>query len=696
VRLAVGNSGWHVGISLTTAIPILRADGAGLCDPGGMQRLAHPIETGRHALAFLADTGRTWLLLIGAAILPLLLFGGWVGYLAAVQTRNETSRNATLAVDGAVSRIAAELVSQLDLVRTIAASAALDIPDLVAFRSEAERVRADQPLWRTIELALPSGAQVLNLLRPAGENLGPTADLASLQRAVSTRDVVVGGIGPVGIVSGRRLVTLRAPVIRDGTLRFVVSAALMPDGITTLLKEVAKDRGQLASATLLAAIAVAPKGILLGETREGVPVETVYRSLPGSGGWVVAFGIPLATLEGPVQRALLLLAAEGCAGLLLAALLTSLVARDLAQRRADEADRATRSLRASEEALALAVEAADLGVWRWGVDEDGFEGSPRSLSLLGLAAASPGRRKPFLSEATAAVEPNDGGLLMEAVAHCVRERTDLDEEFRVVDGASAPRWLRMTGRPLMGSPGQPLTLQGVVADISGRKRAEAEQLDLLRGMALAQEEERRHIARELHDQVGQTVTGLSLGLKALEADIMKPGVESAILDRLSWLRTLVADIGQDIHRAAVNLRPADLDDFGLASALTALATNLSDRHGIAVDVRVVGIVARLPPEIETVVYRVVQEALTNMMKHAGPCRASVLLEQRASEIKLIVEDSGTGFDATDSKHDGPVRLGLLGIRERLRLVAGTLDVETAPGSGTTLFMQIPLSASQTV
>ena len=665
-------------------------------------------------LAFLAGPGRTWLLLSGAAALPLLLFGGWVGYLAAVQTRVETSRNAALAVDNVAGRIAAEIAAQLDVVRTLAASVTLDEPDLTAFRIEAERVRAEQPLWQTIELALPSGEQILNLLRPAGAALGPTADLTSLTRSVSRSGSAVGGIGPIGSVSGRRLVALRAPVIRDGTLRYVVSAALVPDGITTLLqagglpadwvgvvldgsgrivartRAAAADQGQLASPALRAAIATAPQGTLRGHTREGVPVETVYRSLHGSDGWVIAFGIPLATLEGPMRRALVLLAGEGCAGLLLAALLTSLVARDLAQRRADETDRATRSLNASEEGRALAVEAADLGVWRWAIDADAFDGSTRSLALLGVP--SRGADEPPLrwAEATAAIPAAEHDTLAKAVRACIQQGTDLNEELRVGgDAGRPPSWVRLAGRPLDGGPGRPALLHGVVSDITGRKQAEAERLDLLRRMASAQEDERRRIARELHDQVGQTVTGLSLGLKTLEAVLAGAALDPAVQNRLTWLRSLAADIGQDIHRAASDLRPAALDDFGLAPALAALAATIAQRHGIVVDVQVIGLSERLPPGVETVVYRIVQEALTNMLKHAQAGTASVLLENRTTGVKLIVEDDGVGFDPEASHEDGRPRLGLSGIRERLRLVGGALEVESAPGAGMTLFVVIP-------
>lgn len=690
-----------------------------------MHRIARLMALGRQAVAFLAGPGRTWVLLVTAASLPLLLFGGWVGYLSSVQTRAAISRSAAAAVDGVAGRIAAELTSQLNLLRRVASSTTLDAPDLPAFRVEAERARDEELLWDSVSLTLPSGEPVLTIIPPDGDGLDPATDRSSLQQVAATRSGVIGGIGPAGPVSGRRLVTLRTPVIRDEKVEFVLSVALVPDGMASLLYQAgvpddwvgvvldgrgrivartrasADDQGELASPTLRAAIAAGPQGVLPGETREGIPVETVYRSLPGSAGWAVAFGIPLETLEGPVRRAVVVLAGEGCVGLLLAAFLTSLVARDLAQRRADEADRAHRSLRASEEGRALAVEAADLGVWRWKVAADAFDGSARSLELLSVPPRTgPARPLPW-ADATAAIAAADRPALALEVERCLREAVDLDGEFRI--DSSPPRWVRMTGRILDGGPGQPTLLHGVIADISGRKKAEAERLDLLRRMALAQEDERRRIARELHDQVGQTVTGLSLGLKTLEAALAGPAADPAVQDRLAWLQSLAADIGQDIHRAAVDLRPATLDDFGLPSALTALAATVTERHGIVVDAQIVDVVDRLPADIETVVYRVVQEALTNMVKHAGARVASVLLEQRASGLRLIVEDDGAGFDDAGNQGggsqdgggsaEGRPRLGLSGIRERLRLVKGSLQIETAHGAGTTLFVQIPLTGA---
>ena len=143
------------------------------------------------------------------------------------------------------------------------------------------------------------------------------------------------------------------------------------------------EAGPLASAALRGAIATAPDGRLRGRTLDGIAVETVYRTLAGSDGWVVAFGIPVDLLEAPVRRALLLLAAEGTVGLLLAALLVWLVAHELAQRRANEAELAGRSLRVVEEGRALAVEAAELGVWRWRAATSVLDASPRCWMLSG-------------------------------------------------------------------------------------------------------------------------------------------------------------------------------------------------------------------------------------------------------------------------------------------------------------------------
>jgi two-component system sensor histidine kinase UhpB len=663
----------------------------------------------------LEGSRRTWVMLILAAMLPLLLSGGWIASYYADQTRARTRRAASDTVERAAGRIAAELSGQLQVAEALAASSALDNGDLQAFREEAARVMALQPLWHTIELTAPSNVQLVNMLRPEGEPLGPTADLDSFQKLLDTKRPTVGGIGPVGPVSGRRLVTLRVPVLRNGALRYVLSFAMAPDSVATILRTAGAPRnwigvvvdgsghvitrtvnegprtGTLASAAFREAVANAPAGTYAGRTAEGIPVDTDYRALPGVANWTVAFGIPSQVLEAPFRHALYILGASGGAGLALAALLTSLVARDVTQRRRDERERATRALSASEQRRALALDAADLGAWRWDMMPDRFDGSARCRALLGLPPPGSEPAVERWLDVIAQVHWEDQAILQSAMDRCRDEQAPLQCEFRVAGAAGSVRWLRMDGRVQDGVPDQVCSVQGVIADISARRKADADHLLLMRRLAQAQEDERRRISRELHDQVGQTVTGLSLGLKAMQDAIANNGIGVELAERCQWLRSLTEEIGRDIHRTASDLRPTTLDDFGLHRAVETFVGRWDERYGVQVDLQAVGIVGRMAPDIETAVYRIIQEALTNVFKHAQATNVSIVLERLEKHLRVIVEDDGAGFDPDAVAQDGDAsHLGLSGIRERLLLVGGTMVMESEPGAGATLFIQVPL------
>jgi chemotaxis family two-component system sensor kinase Cph1 len=143
---------------------------------------------------------------------------------------------------------------------------------------------------------------------------------------------------------------------------------------------------------------------------------------------------------------------------------------------------------------------------------------------------------------------------------------------------------------------------------------------------------------------------------------------------------------QDVRALAVELRPAALDDFGLFAALERLAETFQARSGLKTLVQA-NIDGRLPPEIETVLYRVVQEALTNVIKHAGAEHVSIVLRSRDGSVAVTIDDDGRGFVQTDVRDEA---LGLLGMRERLALVGGMLEVESSPDSGTTIAAQVPV------
>ncbi|HZR91979.1 MAG TPA: GAF domain-containing sensor histidine kinase [Gaiellaceae bacterium] len=207
--------------------------------------------------------------------------------------------------------------------------------------------------------------------------------------------------------------------------------------------------------------------------------------------------------------------------------------------------------------------------------------------------------------------------------------------------------------------------------------------DSLRRVVTAQELERRRLARELHDETGQALTSVLLGLRSLEE---AKTLEEAKAGAAS-LRELVVDTLQGVRRLAVELRPKALDDFGLVPAIERLAETFSEQTGIAVDFEQTLTGERLTGEIETALYRIVQEGLTNVVKHAGASRVSVVLARKPDAVTAIIEDDGRGFESKGTDGRG---LGLVGMRERLRLLDGKLSIESTQGAGTTIVAEVPL------
>ena len=209
------------------------------------------------------------------------------------------------------------------------------------------------------------------------------------------------------------------------------------------------------------------------------------------------------------------------------------------------------------------------------------------------------------------------------------------------------------------------------------------QRDALRRVVRAQEDERRRLARELHDETGQALTSILLGLKSLEdLDDM-----AALGEGVAALRERVVATLQDVRRLAVELRPAALDDFGLEAALERLTAGFAEQTGLKVELESRLQDDRLPEEVETVLYRIVQEALTNIVKHAEAGRVSIVITQKAGAVGAVIEDDGRGFDPDQSIDGG---IGLIGMRERVALLDGSMTIEAAPGKGTTLVIEVPV------
>lgn len=264
------------------------------------------------------------------------------------------------------------------------------------------------------------------------------------------------------------------------------------------------------------------------------------------------------------------------------------------------------------------------------------------------------------------------------------------------------------------------------SEMSRRQTAEAAQKQVLRKLQESEETERGRISRELHDRLGQDLTALKLSLKWLQkqcpfvSEMMPdqslsptggkvlprdPNVQrlgdrcpfaAGVHDGVVKIEQLTDGLMREIHRLAWELHPAVLDDLGLEAALRRYTDEWSEQCGVAVDFHCLGLDRRLPLDLETALYRVTQESLANVARHARARRVSVLLECRGGRASLIVEDDGVGFKA-DAVLAANVRdkLGILGMQERIRLAGGTFEIESVADQGTTLYVRLPLESRTT-
>jgi signal transduction histidine kinase len=220
------------------------------------------------------------------------------------------------------------------------------------------------------------------------------------------------------------------------------------------------------------------------------------------------------------------------------------------------------------------------------------------------------------------------------------------------------------------------------------ERAEREQLraQYVSGVIAAQEEERKRIARELHDSTSQSLTSLILGLRAMTETCGQPDIRQ----RAEELRSVTSRTLEEVHALSLQLRPSVLDDLGLPAALERHIADCRRRYALDIDLAITGCESeRLPSAVETALYRIVQESLTNIARHAQASTASVFIERRDQAVRAIIEDDGCGFNPeTASKQDG--HLGLYGIRERAELLGGKLTIESEPEHGASLFVEIPV------
>jgi PAS domain S-box-containing protein len=362
-----------------------------------------------------------------------------------------------------------------------------------------------------------------------------------------------------------------------------------------------------------------------------------------------------------------------------------------------EPKQAEAALRESEERLRLAFIAAQEGVWDWNLETGAVVYSPRWIEMLGYDRSE---IEPHVSAWERLIHPDDVAKAVGLNESLERGADTYEGEFRLRHKTGHYVHVLSRGFPIRRVPDGPvvrivgthfdLTARKEAEELAERQRVEHVRTELLTRLIFAQEDERRRIAREMHDQFGEQLTTLARRIEALKefAD-GRPGLISLI----EALEAVSRQIDRDVNHLVWQLRPTALDDLGLRAALANYIKDWSQRVHVQAELHSSGLVeARLPSEAETTLYRIAQEALTNVARHSRATSVDVILERHGDQVVLVVEDNGVGFEParTTSKRRG---FGLLGMQERATLVGGTLQIESQPGKGTTVLLRMTIGGS---
>jgi PAS domain S-box-containing protein len=360
--------------------------------------------------------------------------------------------------------------------------------------------------------------------------------------------------------------------------------------------------------------------------------------------------------------------------------------RDITERQRTDA-----ALRESEERLRLTLDAADCGIWDWDIPSNHITWSERVYQLHGLTPDTFGGR---MEDFRAVIHPEDVARVSEAVSRSLEAPVDYTVEFRVVHpGTGETRWIWSNGRVLRDRDGQPVRMLGATLDTTERRRAEEALLashEQLRRLAHrldeVREQELTRISREVHDELGHALTALRLDLGWLVPKLSRN--REPVRRKADDMLALVDDTIDTVRRIASELRPPVLEDLGLAAAIEGLLERFAGQTGTVVELRAAS--DDVPRTARRPLYRIVQEALTNVARHAHATRVSVVLECSAEQVVLEVADDGVGIPPGVLARRGS--LGLLGMRERAAAIGAEFAVGAGPSGGTVIRVALPRPA----
>jgi PAS domain S-box-containing protein len=644
-----------------------------------------------------------------AVLLPVLFLVGWFGMQSADAERVQLEQNLYLKTREIASEVDREIVSTRSLLKALASSHFLQTGELDAFYRQASELARQQNL--VIVLRDPvNDLHLFNTAVPFGapeRRAIPTERRRAELEAVRVGKAVVSDVFR-GRLSKQRIVSVILPVMMNGSARYAVSLGIPAARFAQILDDAQVGAGRIAAVVSSDGVFIArsknhpetseslahghalpagPMGIVAAKAEDGTQYHWFYRRSDLTG-WILCVGIPDSALHAPARRALVGFGAMG--GLLMLAAFGLTIGLG----------------------GYLVRSACALGIDRKPTREEFevlFESSPNGV----LVADSLG----CIALVNAHMEKMFGHSRDELVGRPVEML--IPERIRSGHVAMRESFVRLPAAKQMGAGGEILGLRKdgsefpievdlnpiwtragkfvmvTVVDVTARKLAAhrlmttlAERDDLRRRFLQAQEIERLRLAHELHDQTGQSLAAMMLEMKAIESL-----ANDRSRERLHALRGQLDALGKSLHHVAWELRPASIDELGLSTTLANYIREWSERYGIDADFYYGNSrLDDLPEELRTAIYRIIQEALTNIAKHAsGATLASVVIDRGHTVLQLTIEDNGPGIDPdspdTDRSGGG---LGLPGMRERVSLLGGTLTIESS--SGTAIFVRIPLAS----
>jgi PAS domain S-box-containing protein len=344
------------------------------------------------------------------------------------------------------------------------------------------------------------------------------------------------------------------------------------------------------------------------------------------------------------------------------------------------------ALRLRDAELAEAQRLAKLGSWRWDVATGTVTWSEE---LYRISGRDPNLPAPSYQDHSKLYTAESWDRLRQAVEEALHTGASYGLDLEIVRPDGTKRWLFARGETQCDNEGHIVQLHGTVQDIAERKAAEEELRDMSGRLITAHEEERSRIARELHDDFSQRMALLQISVEQFEQGATM--LSSEARKELHKIAEIAAEVSFNLHNLSHRLHPSRLDVLGLVPSLKGFCREFSESHLLRVNFAHDHIPNHIPKDVTLCVFRIVQEALRNVVKHSGAPEVNVELSGLGDRIELCVSDSGVGFDPESEKGRGG--LGLLSMSERLRLIGGDLTVESAPSHGTRIWVRAPLPAT---